>query len=494
MSGPRPPAHRVARRALVLVLAAAALLAAAPGCKRKTAPKVEEVWDEAPAVGHAEALARLAPPWPDPTRAMLDSGLVTLWLHEPHAPVTHLRVLLPTGNDEALQSAALASVLQAHLEEALRSRGRNRGVAVEARTAPDRIELVAHCAVEDTARALELLAGVLGARTPQAGLEAARTAVLAELPAKPSADERAMAAMVEALLERPPGSERAEKAAVEALDAETLVAGWQALVDPRRAVLVVHSGASAGDHRPALRQLAERWRGKGRRAVPPSAVARLRSGPAPKAAEGGGRLLAAPAVPLEVLSGPADGAVLVLGRVLPTPTAQHRSLARLAQRLLQEELDARLVLRGDVAIFVLRVPLSSGSADASATAAIDALGAMARARQPQQRLYQAAQLWLGARVVQASLDGEDWTALWSEAIDLSGRDEDVVGALARDAGSMLEPDPEALQAWLERWLDPRGGEPGWRWLVAGASERELRRLARITPLDPPSPTVAAEAP
>jgi hypothetical protein len=178
--------------------------------------------------------------------------------------------------------------------------------------------------------------------------------------------------------------------------------------------------------------------------------------------------------------------VLVIGRVLPTPTAQDRSLARLAQRLLQEELDARLVIRGDVAVFVLRVAVSSGSAELSATEAIDALAAMAGERQPQQRLYQAAQLWLGARVVQASLDGEDWTALWSEAIDLSSRDEDVVGALARDAGSMLEPDPEALQAWLRRWLDPRSGEPGWRWLVAGASDRELRRLARITPLDPPA--------
>jgi hypothetical protein len=107
-------------------------------------------------------------------------------------------------------------------------------------------------------------------------------------------------------------------------------------------------------------------------------------------------------------------------------------------------------------------------------------------RQPRQRLYQAAQLWLGARVVQASLDGEDWTALLSEAMDLSVRDEDVVGALARDAGSMLEPDPEALQAWMRRWLDPRSGEPGWRWVVAGATDRDLRRLERITPLDPPA--------
>ncbi len=461
-------------------LLGALLLVGAPACKRSVAPKVEEVWDEAPALDHAEALARLAPPWPNPTRALLDSGLITFWLHEANAPVTHLRVLLPT-NEEALRSAAVIAVLQTHLELALGSRARNRGVVVETRAGPDRIELVAHGSVQETARALELLAGVLGARAPQAGLESARAEVLARLPARPSTDERAIAALVEGLLGRPGGSERADRAVVEGLGEDELLAGWQALVDPRHAVLVVHSGEQAGEHRPALRQLAERWRGLGRRPVPSSALERLRS-----PAEGPpttGYLLAAPTTPLQVLPGAEGNPVLVLGRVLPTPTAEDRSLARLAQRLLQEQLDVRLVIHGEQALFILRVPLSSRGADLSATEAIDSLVAMAAERQPQQRLYQAAQLWLGGRVVQASLDGEDWTALWSEAIDLSDRDEDIAGALARDAGSMLEPDAGALQAWLRRWLDPRGGEPGWQWLVAGASDRELRRLSRITQLE-----------
>jgi hypothetical protein len=154
--------------------------------------------------------------------------------------------------------------------------------------------------------------------------------------------------------------------------------------------------------------------------------------------------------------------------------------------VLQEELDARVVIRGEIAVFVLRVPLSGRTVELTASEAIDALATLVGERHPQQRLYQAAQLWLGARVVQASLDGEDWTALWSEAMDLSGRDEDIVAALARDAGSMLAADPEALQAWMRRWLDPRGGEPGWRWLVAGASDRDLQRLTRITPLERPA--------
>jgi hypothetical protein len=483
-SNPTAPRRARGRGALRLALLVAV---SSGGCKRSLAPKVEEAWDEAPAVDHAEALATLAPPWREPTRAMLDSGLVTFWLHEPGAPVTHVRVLLPTGDAEPLRAAAVAAVLQAHLEEALRSRAKNRGVSVATRLAPDRIELSAHGAVEETARMLELLAGVLGARAPQAGLDMAKAAVVAALPATASPDERAIAALVEALLERPAGSERADRAAVQALDGEALMAGWQALVDPRRAVLVVHAGAQGSDHRPALRQLAERWRGTGRRPVPPSAIARLRPGPPISAAPVGGRLLAAPATALQVLPGPEGGAVLALGRVLPTPTTKDRSFARLAQRLLQEELDARLVIRGDAAVFVLRAPLSAASAEHSAAAAIDVLAAMAAERQPRQRLYQAAQLWLGARVVQASLDGEDWTALWSDAMDLAERDEEIAAALARDAGSMLEPDPAALQAWLRRWLDPRSGEPGWRWVVAGASARDLQRLTRITPVATPAP-------
>lgn len=474
---------RCTRRTFGLGLGTTLALLGSPGCKRQAAPKVEEVWDEAPAVGQAEALARLAPPWPAPTRAVLDSGLVTFWLHEPRALATHLRVLLPVGDDEALRSAAMVMVLQTHLEQALAGRTRNRGVVVGSRAAPDRVELFAHAPVEETARALELLAGVLGARGPVAGLETARTEVMRTLPGQPSPDERAIAALVEQLLGRPAGSERADDAAVGSLDREALLQGWEALSDPRRAVLVVHAGQEARAHRAALRQLAERWRGLGRRPVPPSALARLRAAPAPPG--GGGRLLAEPPTPLGVLPTPEGGSgkpVLALGRVVPTPTVQDRSLARLSQRLMQEELDARLSVRGDVALFVVRVPLSR-EADVSASEAVDTLSTLATTRQPQQRLFQAAQLWLGGRVVQASLDGEDWTALWSEAIDLADRDEDIVAALARDAGSMLEPDAEALQAWQRRWLDPRGGEPGWRWLVAGAGNRELRRLARVTPVD-----------
>ncbi|MEX1364296.1 MAG: hypothetical protein AB1Z98_14310, partial [Nannocystaceae bacterium] len=267
--------------ATVLTTLALALTTGPVGCKRTLAPKVAEVWDDTAAVGEAEALASLSPPWGSPTRAVLDSGLITFWLHEPDTAVSHLRLLLPIGDAEPLQSAAVVAVLQAHLLATLGSRGRSRAISVEARFAPDRIELVLHAPATQTGPAIATLATVMGARAPAAGLEAARGEVLERMPNSASPDERATAALVGALLGRAPTEQGADRAEVAALTGERLLEGWETLVDPRRAVLVVHAGEDAEPYRGTLRQLAERWRGRGRGPVPASALERLRSTPAP---------------------------------------------------------------------------------------------------------------------------------------------------------------------------------------------------------------------
>jgi hypothetical protein len=153
--------------------------------------------------------------------------------------------------------------------------------------------------------------------------------------------------------------------------------------------------------------------------------------------------------------------------------------------VLQQELDARLSIVGDVGLFAVRIPVSTKDPDAGVARAIEKLGTLAKTRHQKQRLFQAAQLWLGARVVAASLAGEDWTALWSEAIDLADSDHAIGVALARDARAMLDTAPETLQKWQERWLDPRGGEPGWDWVVVGASKETLRALERLTTVASP---------
>lgn len=462
------------------ILALAAMLGAV-GCKRQRAPRVEEVWDLAPTVEMTEALGSLAPPWPAPTRAVLESGLATFWLHEPDVPVFHARLLIPTveRNGESPTLAATTIVAE-HVREVLTRRLAALGVAVELDHGPDRFEVAVHGHGQDADTILAGLATAFDPAPPTAGLERAR-AQLADRIRAVAPDEAATAELVAGLLGRPLDTQRLDPKALRGMPAEVLEDAWRTLADPRRAVLVVHAGTSAEDKKDALRNLSDRWHGVGRRELAPSAVDRLRTDPAPVGGEG--RLLSAPAAPIDVARSPHEGSpVLVLGRVIPTESVKNRSLARLAQRIVAQELDARIVIAGDRAVFIARVSLSSRDPDGSATKAVDVLSTLARTRQPQQRLFNAAELWLGARVVQASLDGEDWTALWSEAMDLADTDEGIATALAADAATMLEPDAESLKAWQEQWLDPRGGEAGWTWNVAGADAKLLRRLSRIAPI------------
>jgi hypothetical protein len=153
-------------------------------------------------------------------------------------------------------------------------------------------------------------------------------------------------------------------------------------------------------------------------------------------------------------------------------------LARLHQRILQEQIDARLIVAGPVSLLAVRVQLSTGDPQGNIDRTIAVMRDLAGEVQPKPRVRQAASLWLGARMVEASLEGEDWTALWSDSIDLSARDREIFGALARDATAMLQVEPEQLQAFAAKWMDPRGGEPGWIWVGAGLSPEIRSKLAQ----------------
>jgi hypothetical protein len=169
-------------------------------------------------------------------------------------------------------------------------------------------------------------------------------------------------------------------------------------------------------------------------------------------------------------------AVVMIGRVIPTPTMEARTLARLSQRLLQEELDVRLLVAGPVSVLAIKVRVSSTDPIASLQRIIERIQAFHAAPQPRERIEQAANLWLGARVVEASLSGEDWTSLWSESIDLATDDREIFVALARDAQAMLELEPEQVQAFMAQWFDPQGGEAGWMWVAAGVDDAFRAKL------------------
>jgi hypothetical protein len=193
-------------------------------------------------------------------------------------------------------------------------------------------------------------------------------------------------------------------------------------------------------------------------------------------------ILGSPSAPLgfvDDLEVKPNHAVVAMGRVIPTPTAKDRAMARLAQRLIAQDADLRLVVTGPMSVLILRARVAGSDPEASLGKAIGKLEAYATKTFAASRIQQAARLWLGARVVAAALEDEDWTLLYSEALDLAESDEDATHSLARDARLMLEVSPEDLAEFTSKWFAPRTGEPGWAWWLAGASPNTADQLAPL---------------
>ena len=89
-----------------------------------------------------------------------------------------------------------------------------------------------------------------------------------------------------------------------------------------------------------------------------------------------------------------------------------------AVQWVQEEFDARLFVHGEITVFAVSIKLSRHEPVRSLERELEALRQTVGRKQRADRLRLAAGLWLGARIVDASLRGEDWTRLWSESIDL----------------------------------------------------------------------------
>ena len=503
----RRPRRRAALLAFVLALA----------CKRRDEPPPDAPTDDA-APAETEAIEALAPPWRPPERHSLAGGLLVHWLAEPASPAAHVRVLLPlpveARADDARRAHAAAAVVAQALALELRRWLQRYAVEVELRERPGRLEVAVHGRDADLDAVLAGVARVVALDAPEALLERARGVVEAGLP--PADPEHLALAALVAGLTGAPAPERLDAELLRSLPAAALARAWRDLLDPGRALLVVHAGRAADPA--ALDRLGVAWRrgplaglvgGGGE----PTALLRLRPKDMSRGTDPPRRLGGPSSAPLRVLqvTGARPLGAVYLGRAIPLADDRDRALARLAQRVLQEDLDARLTIVGDRGLFVVRLPLQRGAgralpdgdADAPAPAKGDpeltdprarrlardlaAALELIRARHSRQRLAQAAELWLGARMVQASLTGEDWTALWSDALDLAVRDGGVTGALARDARAMLGASPEDVQAWSRRWLDFERGEPGWAWVaVTGDADLAvaLRPLTLTEPLAP----------
>jgi hypothetical protein len=450
-------------------------------CKEETLPPV--VFDQAGDQGDVDPNKVLAPPWQPPLVAQLDNGALLHWLREHDNPAFHVRVLLPTAIDaDKLSAAATASALEA-IELRLGPRLRRLPDArLELSSRPGRVEIAVHGRDADAEALLDALAETFADAGNPKLLAVAQGKVLARhREVGPSA--LATAALASTLLEHPLANEYASKQDLVELSKNRLEKGWSLLTDPRDAVVLVHAGRDPDDElmRDALERLGTRWKGPlgfGSGKGKPTVTARLRAEP-PEKVRDSFLLTAQAGASLQIHTGkPERGnrAVVMIGRLIPTATIEERTLARISQRLLQEELDARLLIAGPVSVLAIKVRISSSDPIGSLKKIVERMRAFVAITQPRDRVEQAANLWLGARMVEASLTGEDWTSLWSESIDLAGEDREIYVALARDAKAMLELEPEQIQAYMAKWFDPQAGEPGWVWVAAGVDDNFRTKL------------------
>jgi hypothetical protein len=174
-------------------------------------------------------------------------------------------------------------------------------------------------------------------------------------------------------------------------------------------------------------------------------------------------------------AGGTGSATLVLLRWIPTPDATARAHARLVERVLQTELDAVLLPWGPRALLLLRIPLGR-SAPARVASTVAKLVELVDAPPSSLELAEHARRYLGARLVQASLDGEDLTALWSAALDLADRDEAALDALAAEASALLSIDAASHARHLREWVDPRSAR-GWSRILVGGDATTRKQLA-----------------
>jgi hypothetical protein len=457
---------------LLAALGSAALV----GCKRNRSPTVAEVWDEEPVVGQAEALSALAPPWPAPVRGQLDDGLITFWLHEPEGAAMAVRLLVPTIDPEGPSADVVATIAE-HVRFDWQRRVQKLGVVVALGSGPHRFEVVARGPQTQLSATLGALRATLSPTHPS-GIEGARDRVVERIGARTN---RELAAA--ATLARLVGIDEAiDPALATKRSRAELHEQWTAIADPRRCVLLVHAGNAADGAKADLRRLAEAWRGNGRKGEDfvDQATRRTRLAALPTAPRT--RLLADPTAPVVTAPAGSGRSTVAIARTIPLATPTDRALARVAQRIAQEELEASIVIHGDHAVWLVTSALSNTAPEDDLSRLVGAMAELANTRHPRQRLFAATQLWLGARVVEASLGGEDWTQLFASAIDLSDNDGQIAGALAKDAVAQLGASGDALEAWTRKWLQPRTGEPGWTWSVSGLDAAATKRIARLAPV------------
>lgn len=421
-----------------------------------------------------------SPRWGELEFARLKNRAHVLILDEPGAVNLHLRLLLgvPPDMDAAARLVAAQGLVVALNQSLALQRVRAR---LEQR--PDRVEIVVQGHAAEAEVIVNGLIELLEGPAPTRTLAKTRGQLLGAMP-RPDAAALATAAVVSELLERPILQQLATPAQLKTLSAEALATAWRELLAPERSMLIVHADRTRTPLETPLADLAARWktpfsfnkmfRGQGN---PLDAV----RSPADKPrARGSGRavgdgprpLVRAPAQETP----PTKRAVVAAGRTLSLTTPADRAIARLAQRYLQTQVDVRLVIEGTRAVVLYHLPVSLARPAKSLQAERDRLEKLLQRTPAQWEIDQALSLWLGSRTVAASLHGEDWTALASEAIAVSAEAAEVTRALDVDAMTMAAVTPDALLDFIVEFMRPTRDDPAWTWVIAGADDASYEAI------------------
>lgn len=427
------------------------------------------------------------PPWQESAALRLPNHSQLVWLSEEGRERMDLRLMIPLpGPKESKLSAAAIEVVFAVLEKQLRFRSRTASMRLTRNDRPGRIEFAFHGRADQLRHALFLIGQSFSASPKVELLSETQGQFVATWIDNPV--DHSIAAQLSELLGVPKRALYGSRNDFAKLDRKSLQKAWKLLTRANRSTLVVHSHAPDEESQRALEALAQRWPDK--KADGPNPLQRLYQPAArPQAAKPQAPSLRQTPIqlaPSKVLS-PTGRITWLASRRLHLPDARSRAFARLAQRTLQHQFDVRLTIHNKEAIWQLRCDLSPEAPIASDELR-RYLGSLDQALHEglfHDRVHQAARTWLGARLVENSLQGEDWSALWSESLDLSSKRSEIPLAMQRNGEEMMGAELKAFEAWMQSNIDPSLSRGPWISQVIFAESATVEALNKARTQAPP---------
>lgn len=425
---------------------------------------------------------QFGPPWRESAIQTLPNQSQLVWLAEPERERMDLRVMIPLpGAQDTPLSAASIEIVLSVLEKQLRYRARTASLRFSRHDRPGRCEFALHGRADQLRHALFLISSGFAAAPNTSLLSETQGEFVAAWVDNPV--DHATRDQIATLLNLEPNALYGESPDFARLRAKDLAKAWNTLTAPQRCTVVIHSHAPTPDDQRSLAALSEQWDNAGKTNVKgsKSALDRLfapaKATPALPLAQQS--LRQTPIIPTKSpLLSPTGRITWLVSRRLDLPDAKSRAFARLAQRTLQHQFDVRLVIHNRTGLWQIRKDLSP-EPELAAQELRHYLGDLDQAlheRLVPGRAHQAARTWLGARLVQNSLEGEDWTALWSQALDLSSDPRELPFALQKNGLSMMQADMKAFESWMQSTIDPSLARGPWISQLIFASDAALAAL------------------